>query len=148
MLITAIGLVSCSKEVPEIEQEESQKTEEENDSTSFAINIKIGSQTFSATLVDNETAKAFKVLLPMSLTMNELNGNEKYCYLSGILPTSYYQPGTINAGDLLLYGSNCVVLFYETFSSSYSYTKIGKINNPSGLSAAVGTGNVNVSFLL
>ena len=104
MLITAIGLVSCSKEVPEIEQEESQKTEEENDSTSFAINIKIGSQTFSATLVDNETAKAFKVLLPMSLTMNELNGNEKYCYLSGILPTSYYQPGTINAGDLLLYG--------------------------------------------
>ncbi|MBQ7697087.1 MAG: hypothetical protein IJT35_00695, partial [Paludibacteraceae bacterium] len=55
-------------------------------------------------------------------------------------------PGTIEAGDLLLYGNNCVVLFYETFSSSYSYTRIGKLTSADGLKAALGTGNVSVTF--
>ena len=78
--------------------------------------------------------------------MNELNGNEKYHYLDSSLPTNSYQPGTIHAGDLMLYGNNCVVLFYETFNSSYSYTRIGSIDDPSGLAAALGSGNVSVRF--
>jgi hypothetical protein len=110
------------------------------------INIIIGSKTFTATLADSETGEAFAALLPLSVTMNELNGNEKYHYLSSSLPTSAYQPGTIHAGDLMLYGNNCVVLFYETFNSSYSYTRIGAIDNPSGLAAALGSGNVSVRF--
>ena len=77
--------------------------------------------------------------------MNELNGNEKYHYLSTSLPTAAYQPGTIHAGDLMLYGNNCVVLFYETFNSSYSYTRLGAIDDPSGLAAALGSGNVNLT---
>ena len=88
------------------------------------INIIVGSKTFTATLADSETGKAFAALLPLTVTMNELNGNEKYYYLSSSLPTAAYQPGTIHAGDLMLYGNNCVVLFYETFNSSYSYTPI------------------------
>lgn len=55
-------------------------------------------------------------------------------------------PGIIHAGDLMLYGNNCVVLFYETFNSSYSYTRIGAIDDPSGLAAALGSGNVSVRF--
>jgi hypothetical protein len=78
--------------------------------------------------------------------MNELNGNEKYHYLSSSLPTAAYQPGTIHAGDLMLYGNNCVVLFYETFNTSYSYTRLGAIDNPSGLAAALGSGDVSVRF--
>ena len=78
--------------------------------------------------------------------MNELNGNEKYHYLSSSLPTAAYQPGTIHAGDLMLYGNNCVVLFYETFNTSYSYTRIGAIDNPSGLASALGSGDVSVRF--
>ena len=121
------------------------------------INIIIGSKTFTATLADTETGEAFAALLPLSVTMNELNGNEKYHYLSSSLPTAAYQPGTIHAGDLMLYGNNCVVLFYETFNSSYSYTRIGSIDNPSGLSpadfasslaSALGSGNVSVRFEL
>ena len=110
------------------------------------INIIIGSKTFTATLADSETGEAFAALLPLTITMNELNGNEKYHYLSSSLPTAVYQPGTIHAGDLMLFGNNCVVLFYKTFNTSYSYTHIGSIDNPSGLAAALGSGNVSVRF--
>ena len=110
------------------------------------INIIVGSKTFTATLADSETGEAFAALLPLTITMNELNGNEKYHYLSSSLPTDSYQPGTIHAGDLMLYGNNCVVLFYETFNTSYSYTRIGAIDNPSGLAEALGVGNMFVRF--
>ena len=110
------------------------------------INIIVGSTSFTATLADSETGEAFAALLPLTVTMNELNGNEKYHYLSSSLPTSAYQPGTIHVGDLMLYGNNCVVLFYETFNTSYSYTRIGAIDNPSSLTSSLGSGNVSVRF--
>ncbi|MBR1716250.1 MAG: hypothetical protein IJ718_01365 [Paludibacteraceae bacterium] len=116
------------------------------DDTAMSINVIIGNKTFSATLADSETGKAFADLLPMTLSMTELNGNEKYHYLASSLPTDSYQPGTIQTGDLMLYGNNCVVLFYETFNSSYSYTRIGSVDDPSGLAAALGSGNVSVRF--
>ena len=111
-----------------------------------SINVIVGSKTFTATLADSETGEAFAALLPLTITMNELNGNEKYHYLSSSLPTDAYRPGTIHAGDLMLYGNNCVVLFYETFNSSYSYTRLGSIDDPSGLAEALGVGNVSVRF--
>lgn len=110
------------------------------------ITIHVGDRSFAATLEDNSTARAFAALLPMTVTMNEMNGNEKYHYLSENLPTDSYRPGTIRNGDLMLYGSNCIVLFYETFSSSYSYTRIGQIDNPSGLASALGTGRAIITF--
>lgn len=108
--------------------------------------ISIGEVSFNVTLENNATATAFKALLPMTIDMSEMNGNEKYYYLPGSLPTASSSPGTIHTGDLMLYGSSCVVLFYETFSSSYSYTRIGKVDNPSGLSEALGRGNVSITF--
>ena len=117
-----------------------------DDNTAMSINVIIGNKTFTATVADSETGRAFAQLLPMTVTMNELNGNEKYHYLDSSLPTDSYRPGTIHAGDLMLYGNNCVVLFYKTFSSSYSYTRIGAIDNPAGLAEALGSGNVSVRF--
>ena len=110
------------------------------------ISVKIADAEFTATLEDNETAAAFKAMLPMTLDMSELNGNEKYNYLSADLPTAAESVGTINAGDIMLYGSNCAVLFYETFDTPYSYTRIGHIDDVSGLKEAVGGGNVTVTF--
>ena len=112
------------------------------------INIAVDDEVFAATLADNQTAEAFADMLPLTLNMSEMNGNEKYNYLDDNLPTDSYRPGTIQVGDLMLYGSNCVVLFYETFSSSYSYTRIGWVNDTNGLTAALGSGNVTVVFVL
>lgn len=114
--------------------------------TGSKVKIKIGTQTFTATLYDNATAAAFKALLPMTVNMTELNGNEKYVDLSGDLPTSASNPGTIQTGDLMLYGSSTLVLFYKTFSTSYSYTRLGRIDDVTALVAAAGSGNVTVTF--
>ena len=110
------------------------------------IEITVNGQTFSAELYDNETARAFKERLPLTLDMNELNGNEKYFYLPDSLPRNSSRPSGINTGDIMLYGSDCLVIFYESFSTSYTYTPIGKINDPDGLAAALGSGSVRVSF--
>ena len=110
--------------------------------------IKIGTNTFTATLYDDATAAAFKSLLPMTVNMVELNGNEKYFDLSGSLPTDASNPRIIQSGDLMIYGSNTLVLFYKAFSTSYSYTRLGRINDTKGLAAAVGSGNVTVTYEL
>lgn len=125
---------------------ESENNNREENKMNRNIIIRVGNHYFAATLEDNATARAFSALLPMTVTMNEMNGNEKYCYLSDNLPTDSYRPEIIRNGDLMLYGSNCVVLFYETFSSSYSYTRIGGLDDPLGLAAALGGGDVVITF--
>ena len=100
----------------------------------------------TAALADNETAQALAERLPLTVDMRELNGNEKYFYLDGSLPTAVTQPGQIRAGDLMLYGDDCLVLFYESFASGYSYTPLGRLDDPTGLAEAVGSGSVTVTF--
>lgn len=110
------------------------------------IQVMIGTHTFSARLFDNETTKVLVKQLPMTLDMSELNGNEKYYYLPENLPTDSKMPDGLHSGELMLYGSNCVVLFYKDFSSSYSYTPLGYIEDVSGLISALGSGSVEVTF--
>jgi len=110
------------------------------------ITIRIGQKTFAATLADNETAAAFKKLLPLSVTMTELNGNEKFARLSVKVPTRASTPPAIRTGDLMMYGANTLVLFYKSFRTTYSYTTIGRLDDPTGLEAALGAGNVEVTF--
>lgn len=110
------------------------------------LNIKIGNKNFTATLEDNNTTRELVKQMPLTINMSELHGNEKYYYFNQSFPTDSERISRIENGDLMLYGSDCLVLFYESFSNSYSYTRLGKIDNPSGLANAVGKGNVQVTF--
>ena len=118
----------------------------EEDAALPGLTIEAGGQTFTAELLDSDTTRALLERLPLTVTMGELNGNEKYHYLPEPLPTHAERPGTIQAGDLMLYGGDCLGLFYEGFSSAYSYTRLGRIDDPAGLAAALGDGSVEVTF--
>ena len=79
--------------------------------------------------------------------MDELHGNEKYCYTGEGFGGEQYVPETIEAGDLMVFGSDCLVLFYETFSNGgWSYARVGKVDDPSGLADACGSGTSTVTF--
>mgnify|MGYP003411523408 CR=1 FL=1 len=122
-----------------------------NDNTEImkdTITITVGNKVFTATLEANATASAFKAMLPLTIDMRDLNSNEKFFDFSSNLPVNASNPGTINSGDIMLWGSNTLVLFYKTFSTTYSYTRVGKIENPSGLAAVLGSGNAKVLFEL
>lgn len=110
------------------------------------VTITIAGQAYAVTLTDNDAARALLKQLPLTVTMNDLNANEKYYYLSHSLPTDAMRPAGIFSGDLMLYGSDCLVLFYEDFSSDYSYTRLGAVDNPAGLAQALGSGAVLVSI--
>lgn len=106
----------------------------------------VGERRLAITLANTDAARTFAAQLPLTLDMAELNGNEKYADLSQALPTDASRPGTIRNGDLMLYGSNTLVVFYKTFRSSYSYTRLGHVNDPAGLEQALGQGSVRVVF--
>ena len=110
------------------------------------IRITIGGKTFSATLENTPAAAEFAKMLPLTLRMNELNGNEKYIGLSEKLPAEPSCPGKIRSGELMLYGKSTLVLFYESFPTSYSYTRIGRITDTKGLKEAVGDRDVTVKI--
>jgi hypothetical protein len=150
MSLICIQLFACSKDdVTTQTQNNGSGTTgngNNNDTTSNKMKITIGSAVFTATLNNNATATAFKAMMPLTINMDELNGNEKFYYFSTTLPTNASAVGNIQVGDLMLYGNNCLVLFYEGFNTSYSYTRLGKIDNAAELVAALGAGSVRVKF--
>jgi hypothetical protein len=161
MIMFCLCLTACDNSETNISKQTNQQEVAINDSkeqkddvnkskTSAPIDllIMVGEKTFSAKLYNNQTTQALVERFPLTVDMSELNGNEKYYYLSNKLPTASEQPGKIYAGDIMLYGDDCLVVFYETFSSSYKYTRIGYIEDAAGFAKAVGDGNVQVTFKL
>ena len=143
MSLICIQLFACSKN-NEVEQVNNSNNTSNTDTSKMKITI--GSAVFTDTLNNNATATAFKAMMPLTINMGELNGNEKFYYFSTTLPTNASIGGIIQVGDLMLYSNNCLVLFYEGFNTSYSYTRIGKIDNTTGLVAALSAGSVTVKF--
>ncbi len=101
---------------------------------------------FAITLFDNDAARAFAAQLPLTLQMEELNGNEKHAKLPTALPAQASRPGVIRAGDLMLYGADTLVVFYSTFNSVYSYTRVGRVDDTAGLAQALGPQGVQITF--
>ena len=118
LIIIFLSIVGCEKN-------SNNKTEKVSDSVKVFINDK----EYKLNLYDNETVNSLVKLFPLEVTMKTLNENEVYVYLDEKFPTNSSNPKTINAGDVMLYGDNCLVIFYKTFNTSYSYTKIGHIDD-------------------
>jgi hypothetical protein len=130
------GLAASAQQAAQV----SNKTEQPG------IWMTIGGRRFPITLSDSQAARDFAARLPLTLTMAELNGNEKHGELPHALPEDVSRPGTIRNGDLMLYGAKTLVIFYRTFDSSYSYTPLGRIDKPAGLVDALGRGSVRIVF--
>ncbi|MDP3761840.1 MAG: cyclophilin-like fold protein [Ramlibacter sp.] len=106
----------------------------------------VGERRFAVTLADTEAARAFVAQLPLTLDMPDLNGNEKHAKLPKPLLASAARPGTIRNGDLMLWGADTLVVFYLTFDSPYSYTRLGRIEDAAALPQVLGRGQVRVTF--
>ncbi|UVM75123.1 cyclophilin-like fold protein [Pseudomonas alvandae] len=106
----------------------------------------VGEQRFAITLTDNAATRAFVTLLPLTLEMSDLNRNEKYASLPQKLPAQASKPGTIHNGDLMLYGTDTLVVFYTTFDSTYAYTRLGHMDDAARLAQALGRRDVQVTF--
>ena len=121
---------------------EENPNQEEISEVISSMRIIINEKEYTIHLEDNETVKSFINLLPQELEMQELNGNEKYVYLDTIIPSNSVLPKHINNGDVMLYGNNCLVIFYKSFDTTYRYTKIGHIDDLPDL----GNGNIKVTI--
>lgn len=117
------------EKVEEQTEEPNSKVEESEDNMDNTIKVIIENKSYVANLEQNETVKEFLNMLPQEFDMSDLHGNEKYIYLDTKLPTNSYNPKRIEAGDIMLFGNDCLVVFYKSFDTTYSYTKIGHIEN-------------------
>lgn len=106
------------------------KLESENNmSRDVNVVININNKSYKVNLEENSTVDEFIKMLPKEFNMKELNGNEKYVNIDKNLPTETYYPKHIEAGDIMLFGDNCVVVFYKSFDTTFGYTKIGHVDN-------------------
>lgn len=136
-----VGSLAEESSLAETSGEESKPLREENTMT-----VNIGGKEFTAHFYDTQAALEFREMLPLTLEMSELNGNEKYIYLDRSFSASGEKVGHISKGEIMLSGSDCVVLFYDSFDTPYSYTRLGYIDDPDGLEDVVGLGGATVSF--
>ena len=148
VIVLFVVMMNQMKPVELSTDETSTSTNEDikhEDAEMKTIAITIGDEKFTLQLANTAAAEEIAAATPFELLMKDLNHNEKY-YYGESLPTAEYDVKTIHAGDVMLYGDNCIVLFYKDFETSYRYTKIGKITDPTKLAGAVGDGDINVIF--
>lgn len=149
VLLSLSGCAVDEEALPDIAPsyaEDSTSEQETDEQGTTLVAVVVGDRTFEMRLYENETSEAFATLLPLTITMDDLHANEKFYYLEEGLPSNALPVSEINTGDLSLFGSDCLVLFYEDFATSFSYTPIGSIDNPTELAEAVGSHGVEVSF--
>ncbi|WP_416191246.1 cyclophilin-like fold protein [Neisseria sp. CCUG12390] len=147
LLLAAIaisGIAACHAETPRHSPEQETPMTAQTAPETRTVRLLIGGQAFEIKTENNPTAQAFARLLPLELSMQDHLQNEKFAALSTPLPADDKTAGRIRAGDVMLYQGDTLVIFYETFDSSYRYTKIGTIAEAGRLKAALGRGKITV----
>lgn len=118
------------------------------ESAEMKMTIQVGESTFTATLEENAAVDALVEMMesgPVTIQLSDYAGFEKVGALGASLPTSNSQI-TTQAGDIVLYQGSQIVLFYG--SNSWSYTRLGRIDDLTGWTEALGSGDVSVTFSL
>lgn len=102
-------------------------TEEEDETANMKLTLKIGDTLVDVSWLDNESVNALKKLSKDGLTinMNKYGGFEQVGSIGSSLPSNDTRI-TTSAGDIVLYSSNQIVIFYD--SNTWAYTKLGHIN--------------------
>ena len=142
LILILIFSVGCSAEKNSAEKISAEKVED----VEMRIKISVGEKIFYANLENNPSTQELIKKLPLEVEMTELNGNEKYFKFAENFPSDDKKISEIREGDLMLYGSSYLVIFYKSFSTSYSYTRLGKIENPANLSKVLGSDNIRVKI--
>ena len=127
------------------ENTDSNETQEE---TAMQMNVNVNGSDFTATLEQNTAVDSLVEMLrdgPLTLELSDYAGFEKVGPLGTSLPTSNQQT-TTQAGDIVLYQGNQIVMFYG--SNSWSYTRLGHIDDLTVWEEALGSGDVTVTFSL
>ena len=111
------------------------------------IEVIIKNEHYKVELEDNRSADIFLERLPLKIKVKELNGNEKYGIISKKIPSDRSYSGNIEVGDLMLYGDDCIVLFYKSFYTPYSYTKLGRIVEKDRLQKNISEADYNLEII-
>ena len=146
MMSLVVLLTGCGSSGQEAEAAENRQVEEEN--SKMQMKVQVGGSTFTAALEENEAVNALVEMMeqgPVTIQMSDYSGFEKVGPLGTSIPASNQQT-TTQAGDIVLYQGNQIVMFYG--SNSWSYTRLGHIDDLTGWEEALGSGDVTVTFSL
>ena len=124
------------------------ENEETGGQTEMKMNVQIGDYTFTATLENNAAVGELADMMkegPVTIDMDDYSGFEKVGPLGQGLTTDNSQT-TTHAGDIVLYNGNNIVMFYG--SNSWSYTRIGRVDDLTDWDKALGSGSITAVFTL
>ena len=112
------------------------------------LQMKIGETKVSVSWEDNDSVAALKELCkdaPLTIQMSMYGGFEQVGSIGTRLPSNDAQT-TTSAGDIVLYSSNQVVVFYG--SNSWAYTRLGHITDQdaAGMASLLSNGNVTITI--
>ncbi len=129
-----------------IQSRNHEEESEEEENTEMRMKVQVGDCTFTAILENNAAVDALMEMMeeePVVIQMSDYAGFEKVGPLGESLPANNSQT-TTEAGDIVLYQGNQIVIFYG--SNSWSYTRLGRIEDLTGWKEALGSGDVTVTF--
>ena len=158
MILAALVLAACgagetpaesgSSRPAESQQESAQPQQTQSGEEDSVLKITVGDTELLATFEDNSSAEAFRELLaqgPLTVEMEDYGGFEKVGPLGITLPRNDTSI-TTEPGDVILYQGNQITLYYGT--NTWSFTRLARINDPSGLAEKLGNGTVSITFSL
>lgn len=95
------------------------------------IQIRIGTQKFTATMEDNPSAKDFISMLPLTLTLEDYAATEKIAYLPRTLSTAQAPNGVDpGIGDITYYAPwGNLAIFHRDFGYSKGLIRLGKLDS-------------------